>query len=190
MDGPRNQQRTEHGCGGVAGRDSNMCVDNCNGECPMLGLLHSLRRFVGTSSTAATAPPPELPEWLQDLPQEVCLCTSNVPGLAYSICVAQRIQQDIWIGPFPGVVLPPEKVQPGAVRKMQHLWDPFKFPFCTSDIWFSSVRLHPHHEDLLLGASLHSNCNRKNCTMVISNTKEYTMLQRQSTTGSPFSPLH
>ncbi|KAI5928815.1 putative histone-lysine N-methyltransferase PRDM6 [Manis javanica] len=100
-----------------------MCVDNCNGECPMLGLLHSLRRFVGTSSAVATAPPPELPEWLQDLPQEVCLCTSNAPGLAYGICVAQRIQQDIWIGPFQGVVLPPEKVQPGAVRKMQHLWD-------------------------------------------------------------------
>lgn len=100
-----------------------MCVDNCNGGCPMLGLLHSLRRFVGTSSAVATAPPPELPEWLQDLPQEVCLCTSNVPGLAYSICVAQRIQQDIWIGPFQGVVLPPEKVHPGAVRKMQHLWD-------------------------------------------------------------------
>ncbi|XP_057346292.1 putative histone-lysine N-methyltransferase PRDM6 [Manis pentadactyla] len=109
-----------------------MCVDNRNGECPMHGPLLSLRRLVGTSSAPAAAPPPELPEWLQDLPQEVCLCTSTVPGLAYGICAAQRIQQGTWIGPFQGVVLPPEKVQPGAVRKTQHLWDCFKFPFCTS----------------------------------------------------------
>ncbi|XP_027462116.1 putative histone-lysine N-methyltransferase PRDM6 [Zalophus californianus] len=100
-----------------------MCADNRNGECPMHGPLHSLRRLVGTSSTAAAAPPPELPEWLRDLPREVCLCTSTVPGLAYGICAAQRIQQGTWIGPFQGVLLPPEKVQAGAVRNTQHLWE-------------------------------------------------------------------
>lgn len=89
----------------------------------MHGPLHSLRRLVGTSSTAAAAPPPELPEWLRDLPREVCLCTSTVPGLAYGICAAQRIQQGTWIGPFQGVLLPPEKVQAGAVRNTQHLWE-------------------------------------------------------------------
>ncbi|KAK2503572.1 hypothetical protein MC885_009041 [Smutsia gigantea] len=100
-----------------------MCADNRNGECPMHGPLHSLRRLVGTSSAAAAAPPPELPEWLRDLPREVCLCTSTVPGLAYGICAAQRIQQGTWIGPFQGVLLPPEKVQAGAVRNTQHLWE-------------------------------------------------------------------
>ncbi|KAJ8777457.1 hypothetical protein J1605_014840 [Eschrichtius robustus] len=100
-----------------------MCADNRNGECPMHGPLHSLRRLVGTSSAAAAAPPPELPEWLRDLPREVCLCTSTVPGLAYGICAAQRIQQGTWIGPFQGVLLPPEKVQAGAVRSTQHLWE-------------------------------------------------------------------
>ncbi|XP_030049404.1 putative histone-lysine N-methyltransferase PRDM6 [Microcaecilia unicolor] len=100
-----------------------MCADNRNGECPMHGPLHSLRRLVGTSSTAAVAPPPEIPDWLRDLPREVCLCTSTVPGLAYGICAAQRIQQGTWIGPFQGVILPPEKVQAGAVRNTQHLWE-------------------------------------------------------------------
>uniref|UniRef100_A0A673TAB0 Putative histone-lysine N-methyltransferase PRDM6 n=1 Tax=Suricata suricatta TaxID=37032 RepID=A0A673TAB0_SURSU len=100
-----------------------MCADNRNGECPMHGPLHSLRRLVGTSSAAAAAPPPELPEWLRDLPREVCLCTSTVPGLAYGICAAQRIQQGTWIGPFQGVLLPPEKVQAGTVRNTQHLWE-------------------------------------------------------------------
>ncbi|XP_049627348.1 putative histone-lysine N-methyltransferase PRDM6 [Suncus etruscus] len=100
-----------------------MCADNRNGECPMHGPLHSLRRLVGTSSAAAAAPPPELPEWLRDLPREVCLCTSTVPGLAYGICAAQRIQQGTWIGPFQGVLLAPEKVQAGTLRNTQHLWE-------------------------------------------------------------------
>lgn len=100
-----------------------MCADNRNGECPMHGPLHSLRRLVGTSSAAAAAPPPEIPEWLRDLPREVCLCTSTVPGLAYGICAAQRIQQGTWIGPFQGILLLPEKVQAGAIRNTQHLWE-------------------------------------------------------------------
>nr|XP_056703992.1 putative histone-lysine N-methyltransferase PRDM6 isoform X3 [Euleptes europaea] len=99
-----------------------MCADNRNGECPMHGPLHSLRRLVGTSSAAAAAPP-EIPEWLRDLPREVCLCTSTVPGLAYGICAAQRIQQGTWIGPFQGVLLLPEKVQTGGTRNTQHLWE-------------------------------------------------------------------
>uniref|UniRef100_A0A8C7BTA8 Putative histone-lysine N-methyltransferase PRDM6 n=1 Tax=Neovison vison TaxID=452646 RepID=A0A8C7BTA8_NEOVI len=49
--------------------------------------------------------------------------TYTVPGLAYGICAAQRIQQGTWIGPFQGVLLPPEKVQAGAVRNTQHLWE-------------------------------------------------------------------
>ncbi|XP_043916687.1 putative histone-lysine N-methyltransferase PRDM6 isoform X2 [Protopterus annectens] len=100
-----------------------MCADNRNGECPMHGPLHSLRRLVGTSSAAAVVPPPEIPEWLQDLPREVCLCTSTVPGLAYGICAAQRIQQGTWIGPFQGVLLSPEKVQAGVISNTQHLWE-------------------------------------------------------------------
>lgn len=100
-----------------------MCADNRNGECPMHGPLHSLRRLVGTSSAAAAAPPPEIPVWLRDLPREVCLCTSTVPGLAYGICAAQRIQQGTWIGPFQGVLLLPEKVQTGTTRNTQHLWE-------------------------------------------------------------------
>ncbi|XP_067171472.1 putative histone-lysine N-methyltransferase PRDM6 isoform X3 [Apteryx mantelli] len=100
-----------------------MCADNRNGECPMHGPLHSLRRLVGTSSAATAGPPPEIPEWLRDLPREVCLCTSTVPGLAYGICAAQRIQQGTWIGPFQGVLLLPEKVQAGAIRNTQHLWE-------------------------------------------------------------------
>ncbi|NWY06086.1 PRD14 protein, partial [Nothoprocta ornata] len=109
--------------GAGRGERCDMCADNRNGECPMHGPLHSLRRLVGTSSAAAAGPPPDIPEWLRDLPREVCLCTSTVPGLAYGICAAQRIQQGTWIGPFQGVLLLPEKVQTGAIRNTQHLWE-------------------------------------------------------------------
>ncbi|XP_038143036.1 putative histone-lysine N-methyltransferase PRDM6 isoform X1 [Cyprinodon tularosa] len=100
-----------------------MCADNRNGECPMHGPLHSLRRLVGTSSTAAPVPLPDVPDWLRDLPREVCLCTSTVPGLGYGICAAQRIPQGTWIGPFQGVPLMVEKLQSGAVRNTRHLWE-------------------------------------------------------------------
>lgn len=100
-----------------------MCADNRNGECPMHGPLHSLRRLVGTSSTSTAVPPPEVPEWLRDLPREVCLCTSTVPGLGYGICAAQRIPQGTWIGPFQGIPLLLDKVQSGAVRNTRHLWE-------------------------------------------------------------------
>ncbi|KAM6965303.1 putative histone-lysine N-methyltransferase PRDM6 isoform 2-T2 [Aplochiton taeniatus] len=100
-----------------------MCADNRNGECPMHGPLHSLRRLVGTSGSAAAVAPPEVPEWLRDLPREVCLCTSTVPGLGYGICAAQRIPQGTWIGPFQGVPLLLEKVQAGAASNTRHLWE-------------------------------------------------------------------
>ncbi|XP_036383995.1 putative histone-lysine N-methyltransferase PRDM6 [Megalops cyprinoides] len=100
-----------------------MCADNRNGECPMHGPLHSLRRLVGTSSASAAVPPPEVPDWLRDLPREVCLCTSTVPGLGYGICAAQRIPQGTWIGPFQGVPLQLDKVQAGAARNTRHLWE-------------------------------------------------------------------
>lgn len=100
-----------------------MCADNRNGECPMHGPLHSLRRLVGTSSASTAVPPPEVPEWLRDLPREVCLCTSTVPGLGYGICAAQRIPQGTWIGPFQGIPLLLDKVQTGAMRNTRHLWE-------------------------------------------------------------------
>ncbi|CAJ1069664.1 putative histone-lysine N-methyltransferase PRDM6 [Xyrichtys novacula] len=100
-----------------------MCADNRNGECPMHGPLHSLRRLVGTSSTAAPVALPDVPDWLRDLPREVCLCTSTVPGLGYGICAAQRIPQGTWIGPFQGVPLLLEKLQTGAIRNTRHLWE-------------------------------------------------------------------
>ncbi|XP_023259138.1 putative histone-lysine N-methyltransferase PRDM6, partial [Seriola lalandi dorsalis] len=55
--------------------------------------------------------------------QEVCLCTSTVPGLGYGICAAQRIPQGTWIGPFQGVPLLLDKLQSGAVRNTRHLWE-------------------------------------------------------------------
>ncbi|KAM7415550.1 hypothetical protein PAMA_017860 [Pampus argenteus] len=100
-----------------------MCADNRNGECPMHGPLHSLRRLVGTSSTPAPVTLPDVPDWLRDLPREVCLCTSTVPGLGYGICAAQRIPQGTWIGPFQGVPLLVDKHQSGAVRNTRHLWE-------------------------------------------------------------------
>ncbi|XP_028312161.1 putative histone-lysine N-methyltransferase PRDM6 [Gouania willdenowi] len=100
-----------------------MCADNRNGECPMHGPLHSLRRLVGTSSSAAPVTLPDVPDWLRDLPREVCLCTSTVPGLGYGICAAQRIPQGTWIGPFLGVPLLLDKLQPGAMRNSRHLWE-------------------------------------------------------------------
>ncbi|XP_033827952.1 putative histone-lysine N-methyltransferase PRDM6 [Periophthalmus magnuspinnatus] len=100
-----------------------MCADNRNGECPMHGPLHSLRRLVGTSSTAAPVALPDVPDWLRDLPREVCLCTSTVPGLGYGICAAQRIPQGTWIGPFQGVPLLLEKIHSGILRNSRHLWE-------------------------------------------------------------------
>lgn len=100
-----------------------MCADNRNGECPMHGPLHSLRRLVGTSSSSAPVALPDVPDWLRDLPREVCLCTSTVPGLGYGICAAQRIPQGTWIGPFQGVSLLLDKIQSGAVRNSRHLWE-------------------------------------------------------------------
>uniref|UniRef100_A0A3Q2YXW1 Putative histone-lysine N-methyltransferase PRDM6 n=1 Tax=Hippocampus comes TaxID=109280 RepID=A0A3Q2YXW1_HIPCM len=101
-----------------------MCADNRNGECPMHGPLHSLRRLVGTSGTApAPLPLPDVPDWLRDLPREVCLCTSTLPGLGYGICAAQRIPQGTWIGPFQGTLLTLDKVRCGASRNTRHLWE-------------------------------------------------------------------
>uniref|UniRef100_A0A3Q3FLP7 Putative histone-lysine N-methyltransferase PRDM6 n=1 Tax=Kryptolebias marmoratus TaxID=37003 RepID=A0A3Q3FLP7_KRYMA len=108
---------------GEANNRCDMCADNRNGECPMHGPLHSLRRLVGTSSTAAPVPLPDVPDWLRDLPREVCLCTSTVPGLGYGICAAQRIPQGTWIGPFQGVPLLVDKLQSGAMRNTRHLWE-------------------------------------------------------------------
>eukprot|EP00064_Thunnus_orientalis_P019777 superscaffoldBa00005111_g19907 len=81
-----------------------MCADNRNGECPMHGPLHSLRRLVGTSSTPAPVTLPDVPDWLRDLPRE-------------------RIPQGTWIGPFQGVPLLVDKHQSGAVRNTRHLWE-------------------------------------------------------------------
>ncbi|TDH13196.1 hypothetical protein EPR50_G00055520, partial [Perca flavescens] len=100
-----------------------MCADNRNGECPMHGPLHSLRRLVGTSSTTAPVTLPDVPDWLRDLPREVCLCTSTVPGLGYGICASQRIPQGTWIGPFQGVPMLLDKLHSGAVRNSRHLWE-------------------------------------------------------------------
>ncbi|XP_040928056.1 putative histone-lysine N-methyltransferase PRDM6 isoform X2 [Betta splendens] len=100
-----------------------MCADNRNGECPMHGPLHSLRRLVGTSGSSAPVTLPDVPDWLRDLPREVCLCTSTVPGLGYGICAAQRIPQGTWIGPFQGVPLLLDKLHSGSVRNTRHLWE-------------------------------------------------------------------
>ncbi|KAK7933359.1 hypothetical protein WMY93_004255 [Mugilogobius chulae] len=111
------------------GKDRNVAESgHRNGECPMHGPLHSLRRLVGTSSTAAPVALPDVPEWLRDLPREVCLCTSTVPGLGYGICAAQRIPQGTWIGPFQGVPLLLDKLHSGILRNSRHLWE--FVPFC------------------------------------------------------------
>lgn len=55
-----------------------MCADNRNGECPMHGPLHSLRRLVGTSGSAAPVTLPDVPDWLRDLPREVGLCSMSM----------------------------------------------------------------------------------------------------------------
>nr|XP_055024466.1 putative histone-lysine N-methyltransferase PRDM6 isoform X1 [Misgurnus anguillicaudatus]XP_055024467.1 putative histone-lysine N-methyltransferase PRDM6 isoform X1 [Misgurnus anguillicaudatus] len=117
------QQRMEIIHSGDLHNRCDMCADNRNGECPMHGPLHSLRRLVGTSSASVAVPPPEVPEWLRDLPREVCLCTSTVPGLGYGICAAQRIPQGTWVGPFQGASLSLDKVQSGSVRNTRHLWE-------------------------------------------------------------------
>ncbi|XP_062237269.1 putative histone-lysine N-methyltransferase PRDM6 isoform X2 [Platichthys flesus] len=107
---------------GEANNRCDMCADNRNGECPMHGPLHSLRRLVGTSSSAAPVTLPDVPDWLRDLPREVCLCTSTVPGLGYGICAAQRIPQGTWIGPFQGIPLLLDKLH-GSMRNTRHLWE-------------------------------------------------------------------
>ncbi|XP_077073675.1 putative histone-lysine N-methyltransferase PRDM6 isoform X1 [Siphateles boraxobius] len=121
------QQRMEiipvNNSNGDANNRCDMCADNRNGECPMHGPLHSLRRLVGTSGSSGPVPAPDVPDWLRDLPREVCLCTSTVPGLGYGICAAQRIPQGTWIGPFQGVPLTLEKLQSGPVRNSRHLWE-------------------------------------------------------------------
>lgn len=64
----------------VSSAGCDMCADNRNGECPMHGPLHSLRRLVGTSSsTPAPVTMPDVPDWLRDLPREVTLpvCLTN-----------------------------------------------------------------------------------------------------------------
>ncbi|TRY64779.1 hypothetical protein DNTS_004392 [Danionella cerebrum] len=103
-----------------------MCADNREGECPMHGPLHSLRRLVGSHTHTHTpshpsSAPPEVPACLRELPREVCVCTSSVPGLGFGICAAQRIPMGTWIGPFVGDTLPPEKLE--CVRNTRHLWE-------------------------------------------------------------------
>lgn len=68
-----------------------MCADNRNGECPMHGPLHSLRRLVGTSSSAAPVTLPDVPDWLRDLPREVRLsvCLSLSLSAYVTDCMAR-----------------------------------------------------------------------------------------------------
>ncbi|XP_077989451.1 putative histone-lysine N-methyltransferase PRDM6 [Glandiceps talaboti] len=90
-----------------------ICKESHQGECPMHGPLHSLRKLVNANSGTTRAP--------KHFPDEVALCTSSLPGATYGVCAIQRIPAGTWLGPFEGERVSIEDTK--IMANTDHLWE-------------------------------------------------------------------
>uniref|UniRef100_A0A8C4QCT0 PR/SET domain 6 n=1 Tax=Eptatretus burgeri TaxID=7764 RepID=A0A8C4QCT0_EPTBU len=68
----------------------------------------------------------DVPQSLRaELPRELCLCTSSVPGAGLGLCAAQRLSSGTWLGPFDGARVSVERVRSASLRNTRHLWEVF-----------------------------------------------------------------
>ncbi|KAK3746609.1 hypothetical protein QZH41_014516 [Actinostola sp. cb2023] len=99
------------------------CCDLCNekhdGECPMHGPLHSLRKLVTTGHSQS----PLENGTILKFPDEVCLCTSSIPCVTYGVCACKRILAGTWIGPYEGKLVRPEDINKDT--DTQFMWEVF-----------------------------------------------------------------
>ncbi|XP_035666531.1 putative histone-lysine N-methyltransferase PRDM6 isoform X1 [Branchiostoma floridae] len=98
-----------------------LCKEDHQGECPVHGPLHSLRRMVSGAPTDQKQHCQQYPYAVTSLPDEVTLCHSSIPGEGYGICATRTIPVGTWIGPYEGVRMRSGEI-PCAV-KTTHFWE-------------------------------------------------------------------
>lgn len=96
-----------------------ICNEKHDGECPMHGPLHSLRKLVSAGQSHS---PLENGSILK-FPDEVCLCTSSIPCVGYGVCARKRIPAGTWIGPYEGKLVRPEDIK--AETETEYMWEVF-----------------------------------------------------------------
>ena len=94
-----------------------ICNEKHDGECPMHGPLHSLRKLVSAGQSHS---PLENGSILK-FPDEVCLCTSSIPCVGYGVCARKRIPAGTWIGPYEGKLVRPEDIK--AETETEYMWE-------------------------------------------------------------------
>lgn len=94
-----------------------ICNEKHDGECPMHGPLHSLRKLVSAGQSHS---PLENGSILK-FPDEVCLCTSSIPCVGYGVCARKRIPAGTWIGPYEGKLVRPEDIK--ADTETEYMWE-------------------------------------------------------------------
>lgn len=94
-----------------------VCNEKHDGECPMHGPLHSLRKMVTTGNSNSHLDNGTLLKF----PDEVCLCTSSIPFVQYGVCARKRILAGTWIGPYEGKLVRPEDVSKNT--DTQYMWE-------------------------------------------------------------------
>jgi len=96
-----------------------ICNEKHDGECPMHGPLHSLRKLVSAGQSHS---PLENGSILK-FPDEVCLCTSSIPCVGYGVCARKRIPAGTWIGPYEGKLVRPEDIK--VETETEYMWEVF-----------------------------------------------------------------
>ncbi|CAH3141624.1 unnamed protein product [Porites lobata] len=96
-----------------------ICNEKHDGECPMHGPLHSLRKLVNAGQSHS---PLENGSILK-FPDEVCLCTSSIPCVSYGVCARKRIPAGTWIGPYEGKLVRPEDIK--VETETEYMWEVF-----------------------------------------------------------------
>lgn len=94
-----------------------ICNEKHDGECPMHGPLHSLRKLVSAGQSHS---PLENGSILK-FPDEVCLCTSSIPCVSYGVCARRRIPAGTWIGPYEGKLVRPEDIK--TETETEYMWE-------------------------------------------------------------------
>lgn len=94
-----------------------ICNEKHDGECPMHGPLHSLRKLVSAGQSHS---PLENGSILK-FPDEVCLCTSSIPCVGYGVCARKRIPAGTWIGPYEGKLVRPEDIK--VETETEYMWE-------------------------------------------------------------------